>query len=402
MPGDSGKRPGRADTRPDVSPLGAFIQEQRAARRLSREQLAADANMSISSLRWHEHGWRHSGTGWVPVRPTEKTLRSLAAALSIPFEELSSRCGDGLSPGRRKVAALRLAAVFPSTHGDTFWALITDGLLQALPAPWVVMTFATGEDRETERAVLEQIAELGSDALVIAPAMAGAWPGWVDPRGRHPIVVIDRRPPGRQPEHVDTVLVTENRTAVAVAARRLIEKGRVQRLACLAGPLELSCQQERFDAVKEVLSLLWPTFLAQHDYDWAPKMERADVRCAEDAMNRLFLRPDDQLPDGVICLNGKMTVGALMAIRAHRKRIPEDMRFVGYDDGLWDCGLACAEPPPSLIRQDPQRLGFIAGRCVLSHRDSGRTQAPAYVEAARFEPSLGGIATCDALLQPDL
>ncbi len=230
--------------------------------------------------------------------------------------------------------------------------------------------------------------------------MASAWPGRLGPRGRHPIVVIDRRPPGPRPEHVDAVLVIENRTAVAVATRRLIEKGRVQRLACLAGSLELSCHRERLDAVKEALSPISPAFLTQDDYDWAPKMEQADVRCAEDAMNRFFLRPDDQVPDGVICLNGKMSVGALMAIRAHHKRIPEDIRFVGYDDGLWECGLGIAAPL-SLIRQDPERLGFVAGRCVLSHRDSGPDHGPIYIEAARFEPSLGGVATCDALLQPD-
>jgi len=179
-----------------------------------------------------------------------------------------------------------------------------------------------------------------------------------------------------------------------VATRRMIEQGQVQRLACLVGPLALSSNRERFTAVQDVLRLLRPDMLSRPDHQWAPLMERPDDRCAEDALSRLFLRPDDEVPDGVICLNGKMTVGAYRAIRAQHRRIPEDIRFVGYDDGLWNYGLSCAEPPPSVIRQDPEQLGRAAARFVMSHRDGRQPQTPDYL-SARFEPSLGGKATCD-------
>ncbi len=258
------------------------------------------------------------------------------------------------------------------------------------------MAFPTGEDREVERAVLDQIAELGHDGLVIAPAIPLAWPE-LGSRARHPIVVIDRRPSGPRPDGVQGVLLIDNRTAVSVVTRRLIEQGGVQRLACLHGPLQLSSNKLRFEAVREVLARFRPEMLERPDDQWAPAMERHDVVCGEEAMNRLFLQTDDQVPDGVICLNGKMTVGALLAIRAHRKRVPHDIRFVGYDDGLRNYGLAVADPPPSLIRQDPEQLGRAAAKFITSRRDGRLPDVHVYVEPARFDAAPGKLPTCDKL-----
>jgi len=362
---------------------------------MSRAQLAAEANMSVSSVRWHEYGYRPKGPAWAKVRPTESTLRALAIALNVPIEELRERSENSVLPARRKATALRLAAVFPSSGGDPYWALVLEGLRQALPDSWIVLAFPTGEDRNLEQAVLDQIGELGTDALVIAPAMSSSWPDRLSARGRHPIVVIDRTPDSKPPEHVNCVLVTDNDAAVSLATQRMITQGQVQRLACLAGPLALSSNRARLDAVRDVLGKLRPDMLSRPDDQWVPLMERPDDRCAEDALNRLFLRPDDEIPDGVICLNGKMTVGAFRAIRAQHRRIPDDIRFVGYDDGLWNYGLSCAEPPPSVIRQDPEQLGRAAARFVTNHRDGRQSQTRVYVETARFEPTLGGKATCD-------
>lgn len=350
--------------------------------------------MSVSSLRWYERGWRKIGKRWAPVRPTEGALRSLAVALEVPLDDLAERCESNVSPVKRRTAALRLAAVFPSSQGDPFWGQILEGLRLELPPPWVVMTFLTADDSDMERLVLEQIGQIGADALVVAPAINGRWPDSPINRRKIPIVVLDRIPDGPVPDHVE-VLAAEHRTAVMVATRRLLRSGRVERLACLAGPSALSSSRERFGAVKDVLGLYRSDLLEKDRSGWAPVMEKGDVRTAEAVMNQLLLLPPSESPDGVICLNGEMTIGALRAIQSQGLTIPKDIRFVGYDDGLWGWGLSCVEPPPSLIRQDSTQIGREAARCVIGWRDSAPSDHGLHIAPARFEPYVGGLPTCD-------
>lgn len=369
--------------RPSPPELSSFIRAKRLERGWPQAELARRASMSPAGLRWLEDGWRPSARGWAPVRPTKETLRAIATALDISEAELRALHHGDLSPGRRRRAVLRLAVVIPSTPGDPYWAEVTEGIRSALTGDvdeWIIMTFATGEHEDLERRAIDQVTGIGADALVIAPSAGSSWPSPIDRRGRSPIVVIDRQPLGaRDPDQRIDVLVPDNEPAVMFATTWLVNAG-VKRLGCLAGPLGLTSNAVRFEAVRKVLL---DAELLDEKRNWAPSMARPDLKSGEKAAYELLAQHPAY--DGFIALNGKMTVALLSVLRAN-PIVSRNTPLVGYDDALWDCGLRCADPVPSVVRQNPRQLGYAAGRCVLYRLHGGNGDPPELPEPAIFVP----------------
>ena len=77
-------------------------------------------------------------------------------------------------------------------------------------------------------------------------------------------------------------------------------------------------------------------------------------------------RPDI---DAVFAASDLMAVGALRALRAAGRRIPEDVAVVGYDD----TSARTADPPLTSVRQPVEEMGREMVRLVIqaiAHGDS--------------------------------
>ncbi|WP_213453838.1 LacI family DNA-binding transcriptional regulator [Rhizomonospora bruguierae] len=161
-------------------------------------------------------------------------------------------------------------------------------------------------------------------------------------------VVCSGRPLGRDTvPYVDVDHVGGVRTAVG----HLIASGR-RRIATIAGPLDMVAGVDRLTGYREALA-------------------EAGLRClvasgdftresGHTAMRQLLV--DDPDLDAVFIASDLMAHGALRALKAAGRRIPEDVAVIGFDD----IELArYTDPPLSTVRQPIVEIGRRIARQLL-------------------------------------
>lgn len=126
------------------------------------------------------------------------------------------------------------------------------------------------------------------------------------------------------------------------AARRMVahlrERGR-SRIACIAGPLDTPGGRFRLDGYRaELGDALDESLIGYGDYSTASGRR---------AMAELLERAPDI--DAVFAANDLMAIGALTALRAAGRRVPEDVAVGGFDDS----GPAAESDPPLTTMRQP-------------------------------------------------
>ncbi|MET8744062.1 LacI family DNA-binding transcriptional regulator [Streptomyces sp. NPDC004728] len=164
-------------------------------------------------------------------------------------------------------------------------------------------------------------------------------------RGGLPIVLIDDR--GHHPEFPS--VVTTNREGGASAARHLLAAGRTRPLV-VTGPRHFGCVRDRLDGFRAVL----PTDLVAHG-DFTERSGRLAVE---------QLLSSGAPFDSVFAHNDISAAGALRALRAAGRTVPDDIAVVGFDDIPM---AEHTEPPLTTVRQPTRRMGETAARLLLSH-----------------------------------
>ncbi|MEV6790551.1 LacI family DNA-binding transcriptional regulator [Streptomyces sp. NPDC051320] len=160
-----------------------------------------------------------------------------------------------------------------------------------------------------------------------------------------PVVLIDDR--GHHPEFPS--VVTTNREGGASAARHLLAAGRTKPLV-ITGPLHFGCTRERSAGF---CALQPGAIVATGDFT-----EPAGYRAVDEliASGTAF--------DSVFAHNDISAAGALRALRAAGRSVPDDVAVVGFDD------IPMAEhtvPPLTTVRQPTRRMGETAARMLLGH-----------------------------------
>ena len=84
------------------------------------------------------------------------------------------------------------------------------------------------------------------------------------------------------------------------------------------------------------------------------------------AMKQLLERVPDM--DGVFCDNDQMAVGALKVLKAAGKRVPEEIRLMGYDDVFL---ASVVEPSLSTIHIQKRHAGIEAAKMLFSRIEEG-------------------------------
>ncbi len=142
-----------------------------------------------------------------------------------------------------------------------------------------------------------------------------------------------------------------------MATEHLLSTGR-QRVATLTGPLDMGAGQDRLAGYRHAMA-------AAGRAEQCVAVE-ADFTSAggHDAMVRLLAEHPDV--DGVFAASDLVAVGAIRAIRAHGRRVPEDVAVVGFDDIP---GAAELDPPLTTVRQPVAELGGAMTRLLLDRID---------------------------------
>lgn len=143
----------------------------------------------------------------------------------------------------------------------------------------------------------------------------------------------------------------DNAGGAESAVRYLLESGR-QRIATVAGPLDMVAGIDRLDGYRRALAESDRRFLiANGDF----------TRESGKAAMKQILRDDPQV-DAVFAASDLMALGAMQALREAGRTVPSDVAVIGFDDAP---AAAYADTPLSTVRQPFQQMGSEMVRMVL-------------------------------------
>lgn len=167
---------------------------------------------------------------------------------------------------------------------------------------------------------------------------------------RLPVVVVAHRAEGSGFPHV----TVDNLRAAFRATRYLIERGH-RRIGFIAGPLSVESARDRLRGYRLALEE------AGIGYDPALVLEGDFQQPSGERLVRAWSEQHRQ-PDAWFCSNDLMAAGAIQALHALGRRVPEDVAVMGFDD------LVLAElvrPRLTTVRQPIREMGQTAFRMLL-------------------------------------
>ncbi len=161
----------------------------------------------------------------------------------------------------------------------------------------------------------------------------------------------------------------DNLNGAWMATRHLLEGG-TRRPAMIVGPLAHHSVALRAKGFRR--ALFEAGRLADPDLEVSLDTTLPYDEAGRDAMRRLLALPDP--PDAVFAYNDSTALSAMAVCAEAGLRVPEDIRFVGYDD--IDTALH-SQPPLSTVRVDKEALGHDAVTALIEGNTSpGDTLQP--------------------------
>jgi DNA-binding LacI/PurR family transcriptional regulator len=148
----------------------------------------------------------------------------------------------------------------------------------------------------------------------------------------------------------------DNRGGARAAVGHLAGRGR-RRIATITGPLDMGVGLDRLDGYRDGLAA------AALDAD-PGLVEPGDFteEGGAAATARLLERPGPPV-DAIFAASDLMAAGALRALRAAGRRVPEDVAVVGFEDSAV---ARYAQPPLTTVRQPIEEMGRQATRLLLA------------------------------------
>jgi DNA-binding LacI/PurR family transcriptional regulator len=153
-------------------------------------------------------------------------------------------------------------------------------------------------------------------------------------------------------------------TGAETAVTHLVEVG-CRRIAHITGPVYFTVAQDRIKGFKNVmrknnLEVDDTRMIANGDYSH---------KSGYLAMKELLLKMPDL--DGVFVANDQMSVGAMKALFEAGRRIPDDVKVIGYDDVFVS---SVVEPSLSTIHVEKHLMGKMAAELCIKQIESGEDE----------------------------
>ena len=153
----------------------------------------------------------------------------------------------------------------------------------------------------------------------------------------------------------------DNRGGARLATEHLVERG-CRRIATVSGSLDMGVGRDRLAGWRDAVSAAGADaghvvpgedlLVAGSDFTEAGGFE---------AMQSLLHRVPDL--DGVFVASDLMALGALAALRRAGRRVPQDVKVVGFDDIP---AARLSDPPLTTVAQPVEELGRLMARLLLA------------------------------------
>jgi DNA-binding LacI/PurR family transcriptional regulator len=252
----------------------------------------------------------------------------------------------GLAPRRPSLVCNCVAVVItePTTEifGAWFFKLLLGGIYDALEEQSLLMSLITPHSaRDMELAQAYLTGRHADGVILVSLHNDNPLPKKLV-EANVPVVVCGRPPKNMRASFVDT----DNRHAGELAVNHLISLGR-KKIAMISGNLDLPSAVDRLMGYRDALAAagmkLDPTLEEVADY----LPDRAQM-----AMERLLLNHPDV--DAVFAASDEMAGAAIQVLHQARRRIPEDVALVGFDD---TAAAGACRPSLTSVRQPIEEMG---------------------------------------------
>lgn len=208
----------------------------------------------------------------------------------------------------------------------------------------------SNEDRKRQKIALETLISESVDGVIVPP-VKGSGADILELLNLNiPVVVVDRR---LEDAVIDTI-TCDNVQGAYLAIRHLLELGHT-RIGFIGGIPELATSKERLEGYRKALS--------EYGVD-----EESTLIIEGDSTQKSGSELTEQLlsmqnpPTAIFAANNLMTLGVLIAIHQTKKRIPEEISLVGYDDVPWAQAM---HPKLTVVRQPSYQQGVNAAEMML-------------------------------------
>jgi len=261
---------------------------------------------------------RHAKVG---IATVSRVLNG-STRVAEPTRQAVRRAVDelGWRPSRaaRRLAARgaerpRLVALMP-LFSATFYHAVTSPLAGGLAAAGIDLAIYDVPDRETKNRLLDRVlAERACELLMLCSMRIGSERADQLRSLSLPTIFVDYAQPGFPSVSVD------NRAGAALQVELLRKRG-CKRIAYIGGPSEAHAFADRTEGFRAAAGPEAPVEIAE-------AMTVAEGRAA---FIRLLAR--DKRIDGVACVNDVPAIGVVEEVRARRRKVPQDVQVIGYDD----------------------------------------------------------------------
>ncbi|MEX0778168.1 MAG: LacI family DNA-binding transcriptional regulator [Balneolales bacterium] len=169
-----------------------------------------------------------------------------------------------------------------------------------------------------------------------------------------------------------SAVVSNDYLASYKAVSHLIEQG-CRRIMHFAGQQHIEIYKERLRGYKAALEKydipLDPDLILERDLI----LDTEHVLTKGREWGKIILEMDD-LPDAIFSASDFAAMGAMMVLKEHNYRIPQDIAVVGFSN---DLSTSFIEPALTTIDQYPKKMGMIAAKYFLDQvNTSGTTFTP--------------------------
>ena len=263
------------------------------------------------------------------ARRAQMSVATVSRALN-GFENVSEQARERIAAavaelgyvphaGARSLSLARnnaIGVVLPDLHGEFFSEIVRGMDREASRRGYLLLlsTLHAGGEKATNamRAMRGRVDGL----IVMAPHLGADELSAALPKGLPSILINTRAGAGQHPSiHLD------NAAGVRAVVEHLASLGR-KRLVHIAGPADNIDAQEREAAFREAV--------AAHGLEGRIVGGDFEMESGETAIRRLLAEAIEF--DAVFAANDNMAIGALEALRAAGKRVPEEIAVVGFDD----------------------------------------------------------------------
>ncbi|MGH2446047.1 MAG: LacI family DNA-binding transcriptional regulator [Candidatus Limnocylindria bacterium] len=303
------------------------------------EQVARVANVSRATVSRVVNGDPRVGE---PARTAvEAAVKELGYIPNRAARSLVTRRSDSI--------AVIIPEPTAQVFGDPFFPRVLRGISDALARQEMQLVLLMPQGRADEQRVERYLAAGHTDGVLLV-SLHGSDPLPMDLQRRGIPVAVGGRPPGAGISYVDV----DNRRGAGVAVQHLVDIGR-RRVATIAGPQDMPPGADRLAGYHEALATA-----GRSSNEGLIEVADFTLEGGRAAMERLIVRAPDL--DAVFVASDLMALGALDALRAGGRRIPDDVAMIGFDDSPL---AVSALPPLSSVRQPIEEMGREMTRLLL-------------------------------------